>query len=88
MGWNFRKYKGKLLINPSKKSIEMVTRKIGDVIKNGKAWNQENLINSLNPIIIGWSNYHQSVVSSGVFNKLDEIAWNMLQEMGEEETPE
>ena len=39
---------------------------------------QENLINSLNPIIIGWSNYHRSVVSSGVFNKLDEIVWNML----------
>ena len=78
LGWNFRKYKGKLLINPSKKSIERVTRKIGDVIKNGKAWKQENLINSLNPIIIGWSNYHRSVVSSGVFNKLDEIVWNVL----------
>ena len=78
LGWNFRKYKGKLLIKPSKKSIERVTRKIGDVIKNGKAWKQENLINSLNPIILGWSNYHRSVVSSGVFNKLDEIVWNML----------
>ena len=78
LGWNFRKYKGKLLIKPSKKSIERVTCKISDVIKNGKAWKQENLINSLNPIIIGWSNYHRSVVSSGVFNKLDEIVWNML----------
>ena len=78
LGWNFRKYKGKLLINPSKKSIERVTHKIGDVIKNGKAWKQENLIHSLNPIIIGWSNYHRSVVSSAVFNKLDEIVWNML----------
>jgi RNA-directed DNA polymerase len=78
LGWNFRKYKGKLLIKPSKKSIERVTRKIGDIIKKAKAWKQENLIGALNLIIVGWSNYHRSVVSSGVFNKLDDIVWNML----------
>ena len=78
LGWNFRKYKGKLLIKPSKKSIEKVTRKISDVIKRAKAWKQESLINALNPIIIGWSNYHRSVVSKGVFSKLDHIIWNML----------
>ncbi|KAF5416113.1 MAG: hypothetical protein C5S49_05100 [Candidatus Methanogaster sp.] len=78
LGWNFRKYKGKLLIKPSKKSIEKVTRKISDVIKRAKAWKQENLINALNPIIIGWSNYHRSVVSKEVFSKLDHIVWNML----------
>jgi len=65
LGWNFRKYKGKLLIKPSKKAIDRVTRKISDVIKRAKAWNQENLIDALNPIIIGWSNYHRSVVSAG-----------------------
>jgi RNA-directed DNA polymerase len=78
LGWNFRKYGGKLLIKPSRKSIEKVTRKISGVIKNGKAWKQENLIYALNPIIVGWSNYHRSVVSSDVFNKLDDIVWNML----------
>ena len=78
LGWNFRKYKGKLLIKPSKKSIEEVTRKISDVIKRAKAWKQESLINALNPIIIGWSNYHRSVVSKEVFSKLDHIVWNML----------
>jgi RNA-directed DNA polymerase len=78
LGWNFRKYKGKLLIKPSKKSIEKVTRKSSGVIKRAKAWKQENLINSLNPIIIGWSNYHRSVVSKEVFSKLDHIVWDML----------
>ena len=78
LGWNFRKYKGKLLVKPSRKSIEKVTRKISDVIKRAKAWKQEDLINALNPIIIGWSNYHRSVVSKEVFSKLDNIVWNML----------
>jgi len=78
LGWNLRKYKGKLLIKPSKKSIEKVTRKISDVIKRAKAWKQESLINALNPIIIGWSNYHRSVVSKEVFSNLDYRMWNML----------
>ncbi|HJH28733.1 MAG TPA: group II intron reverse transcriptase/maturase [Methanosarcinaceae archaeon] len=78
LGWNFRKYKGKLLIKPSKKSIGNVTQKISDIVKKGKAWKQENLIDALNPVITGWTNYHQSVVSKETFNKLDHIVWNML----------
>jgi len=46
--------------------------------KEGKAWNQEKLIGVLNPIITGWSNYHQSVVSKEIFGKLDYRVWNML----------
>jgi RNA-directed DNA polymerase len=78
LGWNFRKYKGKLLIKPSKKSIDNATRKVGDIIKRAKAWKQEDLIDALNPIILGWSNYHRTVVSKKVFNKLDHRMWNML----------
>jgi RNA-directed DNA polymerase len=71
LGWNFRKYKGKLLIKPSKKSIEKITEKISNTIKNGKTWKQEVLIDTLNPFITGWANYHRSVVSSEIFQKLD-----------------
>jgi len=78
LGWNFRKYKGKLLVKPSKKSIEKVTEKISDIIKTGKAWKQEHLIDALNPVIIGWTNYHQSAVSSETFHKMDYRIWNML----------
>jgi len=78
LGWNFRKYGGKLLIKPSRKSIENIIRKIGDVIKRAKAWKQEDLINVLNPIITGWSNYHRSAVSKEIFSKLDHIIWGML----------
>ncbi len=44
----------------------------------GKSWSQEHLINKLNPIIRGWTNYHRSVVSSETFRKLDHILWAML----------
>jgi len=78
LGWNFRKYRGKLLIKPSKKSIGTILRKISDVIKRAKAWKQEDLINVLNPIITGWPNYHRSAVSKETFSKLDHIVWIML----------
>jgi len=48
------------------------------VIKRAKVWNQANLIDALNPTIIGWSNYHQSVVSAEIFRNLDHRMWNML----------
>ena len=78
MGWNFRKYKGKLLIKPSKTSIQKITKKLSETIKNGKSWTQDNLIKALNPIITGWANYHQGTVAKEVFSKLDSIIWNML----------
>jgi len=78
LGWNFRKYKGKLLVKPSEKSIKKFTEKISNAIERGKAWTQEVLIDILNPIITGWANYHRSVVSSEIFNKLDSRIWNIL----------
>ncbi|WP_244624893.1 group II intron maturase-specific domain-containing protein [Methanococcoides vulcani] len=78
LGWNFRKYKGKLLIKPSKKNIQKVTEKISNTIKDGKTWTQEVLIDTLNPIITGWSNYHQGVVSKETFHLIDYKLWNIL----------
>ncbi|MFV9677842.1 MAG: group II intron maturase-specific domain-containing protein, partial [Methanosarcinales archaeon] len=56
------------------------------VIKRAKAWKQEDLINVLNPIITGWSNYHRSAVSKEIFSKLDHIVWNMLWRWASEPT--
>jgi RNA-directed DNA polymerase len=78
LGWNFRKYNGKLLVKPSKKSIDKITEKISNTIDSGKTWKQEVLIDTLNPIITGWANYHRSVVSSEIFHKMDHKIWNML----------
>jgi RNA-directed DNA polymerase len=78
LGWNFRKYKGKLLPKPSKDSQKEVIKKIGNVIRKAKAWDQDRLIQTLNPIIRGWAQYHNHAVSSAIFNRLDETVYNML----------
>ena len=78
LGWNFRKYKGKLLPKPSKDSQKEVINKIGEVLSKAKAWDQDRLIRILNPIIRGWSQYHNHAVSSAVFSKLDDTVYNML----------
>ncbi len=88
LGWNLQKYKGKLLIKPSKGSVDKITKKISDIIKRGKAWKQEELISILNPIITGWSNYHQSAVSKDIFSNLDNRLWGMLWRWAKRRHPE
>jgi RNA-directed DNA polymerase len=78
LGWNFRKYKGKLLIKPSEKSVKSFKDKIRETIDAGKAWTQDELILNLNPVVDGWTNYHKHVVSSVTFYKLDRIVFKKL----------
>jgi len=78
LGWNFRKYNGKLLIKPSRQSIKKFTENLSKTIHQGKNWSQVALIDKLNPMIRGWTNYHKSSVSSKIFQKLDSIIWGML----------
>lgn len=71
LGQNIRKYKGKLLIKPSKKNYKAIILKIRKVIEQHKTLTTSKLINILNPIIRGWCNYHRKVISSRVFARLD-----------------
>ena len=78
LGWNFRKYQGKMLIKPSKKAMAFIIDKVRIILKKAKAWTQDKLISILNPIIRGWTNYHHHIVATETFSKLDHILWNML----------
>jgi len=71
LGQNIRKYKGKLLIKPSKKSYKAIIQKIRKLIEKNKTISAENLIKMLNPIIRGWCNYHKKAISSRIFARLD-----------------
>lgn len=71
LGKNIRKYKGKLLIKPSKTSIKSFLEKVRSIIKGNKSTKQETLIRKLNPVIRGWVNNQRYVVSSKVFSKVD-----------------
>jgi RNA-directed DNA polymerase len=71
LGFNIRKYEGKLLIKPSKKSIKAFLDNIRETIKTNLAIKTENLINILRPKIIGWTNQYRSVVAKSTFSYID-----------------
>jgi len=75
LGFNFRKYKGKLLIKPAKSNIVRVKEKIRNILKSNKTGMTDNLIKGINPIIKGWANYYRHVVSKDVFNGIDHAIW-------------
>lgn len=79
LGWNFRKYSGKLIVKPSAKSISKLVQTLSQVVvKKGKSSTQSQLIKRLNQILRGWTNYHQSVCSKQTFAKIDCVLWEML----------
>lgn len=79
LGWTFRKFKGKLIVKPSKKSIKTFVSSLSEtILKRGKAWKQEVLIQRLNQQIRGWTNYHQSVCASEAFAHIDFVLFNLL----------
>ena len=69
LGYNIRKYKGVLLIKPSKKSLKKFMQKIRGIIDSNKGSKQESLIRLLNPVITGWVNYYKNCVASDTFRK-------------------
>ena len=78
LGWNVRKYDGKLLIKPAKKNVQTFLRKVRGIIRESKTAKQENLVGKLNPVIRGWANYHQNQVAKETFNKVDSVIWKQL----------
>lgn len=78
LGFTIRKYKGKLLIKPSKASIVSIKRKIKETLMANKAAKTDNLIGMLNPVIRGWANYYRYVVSQDTYDKIDSAVWCMV----------
>jgi RNA-directed DNA polymerase len=67
----------KTLITPSQNSIQRQQQKLKQIIHWHLAATQSQLIDALNPVISGWSNYFSSAVSSDAFSWLDH--WLYLQ---------
>jgi RNA-directed DNA polymerase len=78
LGWNIRKYNGKLLMKPSNANVKGHLDKIRDIIKGHKAVKQVELIRMLNPVLRGWANYHRHVVAKETFARVDHQVWSML----------
>lgn len=78
LGQNVRKYDGKLLIKPAKKSVKALLDKVREIIKSNASVTQEALIQKLNPVIRGWAMYHRHVVAKASFSSIDSHIWQLL----------
>jgi RNA-directed DNA polymerase len=78
LGQNVRKYRGKLLITPSRKSVRSFLGKVRGIIRRGRTAPTGDLLVLLNPVIRGWANYHRHVVSSRCFHSVDQAIWKAL----------
>jgi len=88
LGWNFRKFKGKLIIKPSKESIKRLNKKLAIIILHeGKAVMQSDLIRRLNQVVRGWTNYHKHVVASKAFSNVNNTLYLILQRWAEHRHP-
>lgn len=80
LGFNVRKYKGRLFIKPAKGRIKDFLANIRNLIKKQRTVKTEELIRQLNPKIRGWSNYYRHVVAKKAFCRVDhfifEALWN------------
>lgn len=80
LGFNVRKYKGRLFIKPAKGRVKDFLANIRNLIKKNRTIKANDLIRQLNPKIRGWSNYYRHVVAKKAFRRVDhfifEALWN------------
>ena len=88
LGFNIRKYKGKLLIKPSKASVKRFLHNLRELIRNSVGRATSELIRMLNLKIRGWCNYYRHVVSKKTFSTIDENIFKALNHWTKRRHPE
>lgn len=78
LGQTIRKYNGKYLTKPSKKSVKVFLEKVRGIIRDNRTATAAKLIEQLNPVIKGWANYHQHVCSKATYGKVDHSIFQCL----------
>jgi RNA-directed DNA polymerase len=77
LGFNIRRYGGKLLIKPSRKAIGRVRERLRAEVLSLRGANAAAVIKQLNPMIKGWATYYRTVVSKKTFTDLDSYVWTL-----------
>ena len=77
LGFNARRYRGKLLIKPSKAAVKRIKARLTAEMKALRGHNAQMVLIRLNPVIRGWSAYYRHCVSSKVFDALDDHMWKL-----------
>jgi RNA-directed DNA polymerase len=77
LGFNVRRYRGKLLIKPSKAAVKRIKARLTAEMRALRGHNAREVLIRLNPVIRGWSAYYRHCVSSKVFDALDDHMWKL-----------
>jgi len=77
LGVTVRRYRGKLLIKPSKKAVRRIRERLRTEMRSLRGANAQAVIARLNPTIRGWAAYYRTVVSSETFKALDNYLWKL-----------
>lgn len=78
LGFNIRRYGGKLLIKPSTEAVMRIRRRMRTEVRARYGGSAASVVATLAPVIRGWANYQRHVVSSKEFSKLDDYMWKLL----------
>jgi RNA-directed DNA polymerase len=78
LGFNVRRYNQKLLIKPSRTAVARLRKRLAVEMRGLRGSNAMAVLAKLTPIIRGWAAYYRGVVSSRVFNSLDDYLWKLL----------
>jgi len=68
----------KLQITPSTASFQALKDKVRTLCKQAAGATSEKLIETLNPVLRGWANYHRHVICGQSFAQLDSFVWRRL----------
>lgn len=78
LGFFVKRYKGKCLIKPQRDKVLAFLKRIGLWLSRHKQTTPAEVIQYLNPILRGWSNYYKIVVSKATFSYVSHRLWQML----------
>lgn len=78
LGFNVRKYDGKLLIKPAPKSVRAFLRTIRELVKKHVGSSTDVLIRQLNSKLRGWGHYYRGVVAKETFYRIDKAIYGYL----------
>lgn len=78
LGQNVRKYKGKLIIKPSKENVARFLANIREEVKANPSATAGHPIIKLNPKIKGWAMYHRHICAKQTFSQVDSAIFQAL----------
>jgi RNA-directed DNA polymerase len=77
LGFEIRRYRGKLLTKPSKAALRRIRKRLSQEVTALRGANADAVIARLNPIITGWAAYYRIGVSKRAFGALDAHLWRL-----------